>query len=111
MSKLIEGKKRYTNGYMIYGCDNCGQGFRMYLEESLENGGSSQKPVPFSIKCPFCGDMSRDVSFGKIKVPRQLIKTYMPAFIDIEGDDCGKPIHVNLAKPEFTKAKSNKEEQ
>lgn len=104
MGKLIEGKKRYTDGYMVYGCDNCGQGFRMYLEESLENGGSSQKPVPFAIKCPFCGDRTRDVSFGKIKIPKQLIKTYMPAFIDIDDDDCGKPIHVNLAKPEFTKS-------
>ena len=55
MSKLIEGKRRYTNGYMIYGCDNCGQGFKMYLEESLENGGPSHKPVPFTIECPFCG--------------------------------------------------------
>lgn len=107
MSKFIEGKKRYTNGYIVYGCNNCGQGFKMYLEESLENGGSSQKPVPFTIECPFCGNRSRDVSFDKIKVPRKRIKTFMPAFIDVEDDDWGKPVHVKLAKPEFTKAKPN----
>ena len=99
-------KHRYTTGYMIYGCEACKQGFKMYLEESLENDKvQPRKPVPFVIKCPFCGKIEcRDVSFKKIKLPsRQRIRPYMPAFINVAGDPSGVPINMERAKPEFMK--------
>lgn len=99
-------KRRYTTGYMIYGCEACKQGFKMYLEESLEDDKfQPRKPVPFVIKCPFCGELEcRDVSFKKIKLrSRQRIRPYMPAFINVEGDPSGVPINMKNAEVEFTK--------
>ena len=100
-----KGKRRYTTGYMIYGCEACKQGFKMYLEESLENDKvQPRKPVPFVIKCPFCKQIEcRDVSFKKYKLPRQRIQPYMPAFINVAGDDCGVTINMDRAHPEFRK--------
>ena len=97
----MAGKRRYTNGYMIYGCSECGRGFKMYLEENLETGGPDHKPVPFTICCPFCSTPNcRDVSFKKIKVERRRIMPYMPAFINNKGDSCGVPINLERAQVE-----------
>lgn len=97
-----KGKRRYTNGYLIYGCSECGRGFRMYLEENLETGGPDHKPVPFTIGCPFCGTPNcRDVSFKKIKVERRRITPGMPAFINNKGDSCGVPINLERATVEY----------
>lgn len=100
-----KGKRRYTTGYMIYGCDSCKLGFKMYLEESLENDKAQpRKPVPYVIKCPFCGKLEcRDVSFKKIKLPRQRILPRMPAFVNMKGDPSGVSINLERAKPEFRK--------
>lgn len=98
----MAGKRRYTNGYMIYGCSECGRGFKMYLEENLETGGPDHKPVPFTICCPFCSTPNcRDVSFKKIKVERRRIMPYMPAFINNKGDSCGVPINLERAQVEY----------
>lgn len=97
-----KGKRRYTNGYMIYGCSECSRGFKMYLEENLETGGPDHKPVPFTIGCPFCGTPNcRDVAFKKIKVERRRITPGMPAFINNKGDSCGVPINLERATVEY----------
>lgn len=97
-----KGKRRYTNGYMIYGCSECGRGFKMYLEENLETGGPDHKPVPFTICCPFCSTPNcRDVSFKKIAVERKRITPGMPAFINNKGDSCGVPINLERAEVEY----------
>ena len=100
-----KGKRRYTTGYMIYGCTSCYRGFKMYLEESLEDDKfQPRKPVPFVIKCPFCGEIDcKDVAFKKFKLPRQRINPWMPAFINVQGEDCGSTINMDRAKPEFRK--------
>ena len=95
-------KRRYTNGYMVYGCSECGRGFRMFLEENLETGGPDHKPVPFTITCPFCGKPDcRDVSFKKEKLSRQRITPGMPAFINVKGDSCGVPMNLERARVEY----------
>lgn len=97
-----KGKRRYTNGYMIYGCSECNRGFKMYLEENLETGGPDHKPVPFTICCPFCSTPNcRDVSFKKIAVERRRITPSMPAFINNKGDSCGVPINLERATVEY----------
>lgn len=95
-------KRKYVNGYMIYGCDDCGKGFKMYLEETLENGGPTQKPVPFVIQCPFCKSHNcKDVGFRKFKTDKMRLRPNMPAFIDDPNDDCGKPVNTERAVQEF----------
>ena len=96
-------RKRYTNGYMVYGCDACGNGFKMYLEESLEDDKyQPRKPVPFTIQCPFCKKIEcRDVS-GVVKTSRQRLRR-VPAFWNVKGEDCGKPMNMELAQPEYRK--------
>lgn len=95
-------RKRYTNGYMIYGCSNCCRGFRVYLQENLETQKPGSKPVPFVIKCPFCDAPDcKDVFFRKFPIPRCLIGASMPAFVNDKGDDCGRPIHLERASCEY----------
>lgn len=95
-------RKRYTNGYMIYGCSKCGRGFRVYLQENLETQKPGSKPVPFVIKCPFCGAPDcKDVFFRKFPIPRCLIGASMPAFVNDKGDECGRPIHLDRASCEY----------
>ena len=96
--------KRHTNGYMVYGCDHCEKGFKMYLEDTLEtHDPKTHKPVPFTIQCPFCKSHDcHDVS-GKISIPRQKLTKRMPAFWNVEGDDCGKPMNMEQAEPEYQK--------
>ena len=95
-------RKRYTNGYMIYGCSKCYRGFRMYLQENLETQKPGSKPVPFTIVCPFCGSPDcKDVFFRKFPIPRRLIEGYMPAFVNDKGYDCGRPIHLDRASCEY----------
>ena len=98
-------KHRYTIGYLVYGCDACKKGFKVYLHENLANEKLQPiKPVPFVIKCPFCKKIEcRDVSFKMVKLPRQRIRPYMPAFINVAGDPSGVPINMERAKPEFMK--------
>ena len=98
-----KGKRRYTTGYMVYGCTSCYCGFRMFLEESLEDDKfQPRKPVPFVIKCPFCGKIDcKDILFKKKKIPRQRIQPWMPAFINVAGDPCGATINMDRAQPEY----------
>lgn len=95
-------QKQYitVDGYMIYGCKDCNKGFTMYLEEGLENG---EKPVPFSIQCPFCkGHSCYDVGFKKYPFgPKKYDVHNKPYFANIEGDECGKPTNMEFAKVEF----------
>ena len=101
-------RKLYTNGYMIYGCDSCGKGFKMYLEETL----GKNKPVPFTIQCPFCKKIDcRDVSFGCIHIPRQRITKHMPAFINRENMDCGDTWNMHEAVSEFFKKDNGNENE
>lgn len=96
------------NGYFIYGCDDCKQGFRMFVEHGLEekDDGDKHKPVPFIIKCPFCGKNNcKDVSFKKIPCSVGIYATdNHPYFANVEGDDCGKPMHMDRARVEYRRS-------
>ena len=96
-------KRRYTDGYMIYGCSECGRGFKMYLEENLEKPSQPGcKPVPFTIECPFCKTHNlRDVGFKRFNIPRRRIDGWMPTFVNDAGDPCGRPIHMDRAHVEY----------
>ena len=47
---------RVTKRGMHYRCESCGYKTIMWLEKGLEEGGPTQKPVPFTIKCNACGE-------------------------------------------------------
>ena len=97
--------KHHSDGYMIYGCNDCGKGFKMYLETGLEGKDPNRKPVPFSIQCPFCKGFScYDVGFRKFPIdpPIKLTKK-MPYFANIDGDECGKPMNMECAVAEYSK--------
>ncbi len=89
---------------MIYGCDECGQGFNMFLEVGLEevNDGEKRKPVPYVIRCPFCGGLTcHDVAFQRFQLKQPKSPKGLPFFANVKGDDCGKPMHMECAKPEY----------
>jgi hypothetical protein len=94
---------------MIYGCDECEQGFKMYLEVGLEevNDGERRKPVPFAIKCPFCASLTcaglscHDIAFQRFQLKKPMSPKGLPFFANVKGDDCGKPMHMECAKPEY----------
>lgn len=46
-----------TNKAMFYQCDNCGHKILIWLELGLEeHRGDVNKPVPYGVRCPACGD-------------------------------------------------------
>ncbi len=100
--------KRRVDGYMVYGCNECGQGFKMYLEVGLEvvGDGANHKPVPFAIQCPFCkGFNCHDVAFQRFPVTPKKSPKGLPFFANVRDEDCGKPMNMEYAKPEYKKVK------
>ena len=98
--------KRRVDGYMIYGCNSCGQGFKMYLETGLEvvGDGEKHKPVPFAIQCPFCGAFNcHDVAFRRFNLEHSMNPKQLPFFANYQGQDCGTPVNMEFAIPEFSK--------
>ena len=96
-----------VDSYMVYGCDACGQGFRMYLEVGLEgiNDGPKHKPVPFVIMCPFCGEPDcKDIFFRKFPLDAPKRAGGIPYFANIAGDECGCPTDMRYAVPEFRRS-------
>lgn len=100
--------KRRVDGYMVYGCDDCGKGFKMYLETGLEGigDGKDHKPVPFTIQCPFCNGFGcHDVAFKRFPLKKRMSPNGRPFFANVRGDDSGVPMNMNNAKPEYFKKK------
>ena len=98
--------KRRVDGYMVYGCNDCGQGFKMYLEVGLEgvNDGENHKPVPFVIKCPFCNGFGcHDVAFKRFPLKQSRSPRGLPFFANVRDEDCGKPMNMEYAVPEYRK--------
>lgn len=91
-------KRIIVHGAMVYGCVDCGVKFIMFLEKGLEEKGCKDtKPVPFSIRCPFCsGFHARDIS-GYLPLPgfkeHELIdgESY---FANLPDKDCGTPMYA-----------------
>lgn len=113
-------KRRYTYGYMVYGCDSCRQGFEMQIEAGLEgtpatSGLKHHIPTPFFVTCPLCGQHStcHDVS-GLIRyAERRRLAThkahfalpkYDPNLTENQISDqniCGEPVFPKNVKPEY----------
>lgn len=102
-------RSRHAEYFMMYGCLKCGKGCRMYIDTGLGLGTKTMrehyKPVPMTITCPFCGSHDFvDVS-GPCKLKHSVrLNKHMPSFWDVPGDDCGKPMNMDQAKVEYTKA-------
>lgn len=102
--------KHRVDGFMAYGCDICGKGFRMYLEAGLEelNDGPMHKPVPFFIKCPFCGgSQCHDLAFRKYRLKKPIKPKGIPYFANKSDQDSGVPTNMEFAKVEFTRNQAN----
>lgn len=100
-------RKILVHGAMVYGCQDCGARWLMYLEKGLEEEGNPErKPVPFGIMCPYCkGFHAFDIS-GYLKIPK---KGYVElpkdasCFENVPDRDCGKP----LISPYMKRLKEN----
>lgn len=92
-----------AHGFMMYHCEDCGQMFRVYLEEGIEqykmypNGNDTflykVKPSPFMIKCPYCKDgLAQDMYCHVFPLGyyKPLITSGEFYFANIEGEECGK---------------------
>lgn len=100
--------KRRVDGYMVYGCNDCGRGFKMYLETGIEGigDGDNHKPAPFSIQCPFCNGFDcHDVAFQRFNLKQKRNPKNLPFFANFKNHDCGTPINLEFAKPDFFKKK------
>lgn len=93
----MDGKRRriLVHGAMVYGCQDCGARWLMYLEKGLEEEGDpDRKPVPFGIICPYCkGFHAFDIS-GYLKIPEdgyQELPKDASYFENLPDRDCGKP--------------------
>ena len=81
------------HGAMVYGCKDCMSRWIMYLEKGLEEPGcDDRKPVPFGIRCPFCGGFrTYDIS-GYIRIPGngyQALPKNASYFANLPDRDCG----------------------
>lgn len=102
--------KHRVDSFMAYGCDSCGKGFRMFLETGLEgiNDGAAHKPVPFTIKCPFCGNpQCHDLAFRKYQLKQPMNPKGIPYFANRRDQDSGVPTNMEFAKVEFTRNQAN----
>lgn len=82
--------------YMRYVCENCGRDWKMYLENTLERhgkNGTPHKPVPFGIRCPYCGGFHAFDRSGLMEIPLRFLRPGEDYFKDTPGCDCGKPVY------------------
>lgn len=92
-------RKIIIHGAMIYGCQDCGTRWVMYLEKGLEEKNCpDRKPVPFGIQCPFCGGFhGYDIS-GYIPLP-DTDYAELPdgesCFVNLPDRDCGTPRYAD----------------
>lgn len=94
----MDAKKAITeevqiHGAMVYGCKDCMSRWIMYLEKGLEEPGcDDRKPVPFGIRCPFCGGFhAYDIS-GYLRIPGngyQALPKNASYFANLPDRDCG----------------------
>ncbi len=91
-------RKIIIHGAMIYGCQDCGSQWVMYLEKGLEEVCEDRKPVPFGIVCPFCGGFhAYDVS-GYLPLPNTKYAELPEGesyFENRPDRDCGTPRIAN----------------
>lgn len=80
---------------MIYICVDCGNWKEMYLENTLErHNGENHKPVPFVIRCPYCGGFHCYDRSGLIPLPAERpLEEYESYFKDSKKYDCGVPVY------------------
>lgn len=80
---------------MIYICEDCGNRKEMFLENTLErHNGENHKPVPFGIRCPYCGGFHCYDRSGLIPLPAERpLEEYESYFKDSKKYDCGKPVY------------------
>ena len=83
------------HGAMVYGCRDCGSRWIMYLEKGLEEPGcDDRKPVPFGIRCPFCGGFQAYDISGYLKLDGPGYHTLpenVSYFANLPDRDCGVP--------------------
>ena len=81
------------HGAMVYGCKDCRSRWIMYLEKGLEEPGcEDRKPVPFGIRCPFCGGFHAFDISGYIRLPEdkyQSLPKNASYFANLPDRDCG----------------------
>ena len=90
--------KIIIHGCMVYGCNDCGARFVMYLERGLEEEGcKDRKPVPFGTICPFChGFHAYDIS-GLLHLPEGKYAELPEGesyFANKPERDCGVPVYA-----------------
>ena len=95
---LEKAKKKGTPivwAKMIYICEDCGNRKEMFLENTLErHNGEKHKPVPFGIRCPYCGGFHCYDRSGLIPLPAERpLEEYESYFKDSKKYDCGKPVY------------------
>ena len=92
---MIEEKKRYAHGVMIYQCEDCGEVFTMKLETGIEERKNGEpvegcKPSPFIIRCPYCGGYAKDILFRAFTFPEpRPIRHGERFFANEKHLDCG----------------------
>ncbi len=91
-------RKIMVHGAMVYGCQDCGSQWVMYLERGLEEACEDRKPVPFGIICPFCkGFHAYDIS-GYLPLPNTKyaeLPEGESCFENRPDRDCGTPRIAN----------------
>lgn len=92
-AKKDERREILVHGAMVYGCKDCGSRWIMYLEKGLEEPGCrDRKPVPFGIRCPFCGGVHAFDISGYIRNPGEKYQTLpknQSYFANLPERDCG----------------------
>lgn len=84
-------------GYMMYGCDKCGEEWPMFLEIGVEDQGKHGRPHQ---PCPFCishscGNYARDMT-GRVTAfdapkPLPAGQCYFQYDRKMKKDSCGNP--------------------
>lgn len=94
-AKRATSREILIHGEMVYGCKDCGSRWIMYLEKGLEEPGcDDRKPVPFGIRCPFCGDFHGFDISGYLRIPDggyQPLPKNASYFANLPDRDCGVP--------------------
>ena len=80
---------------MIYVCEDCKARYDMYLENTLErHNGKNHKPVPFGIRCKYCGGFHCFDRSGLIKLHEErFLADGENYFKDDPHHDCGMPVY------------------
>lgn len=79
---------------MYYKCEDCGAGYNIFLENTLErHNGKDHKPVPFGIRCRKCGGFHCYDRSGLVRLKEERpLRSGENYFRDDPKMDCGKPV-------------------